>query len=144
MINNSELHQFIEETILEATSSDILSKTSQKILDDSDDCVAKLSRVDRNNSVWHYQVYGKTNTYTVKIKMLDQNKKHFDDSDILIKCNCKFFRWQGPEHWAKVEKYMYQNPEGTASFPAIRDPEGVKKVCKHCVSALLVAKNISL
>jgi hypothetical protein len=139
-----ELIQFIQEVLLEAKPAEILSKTSQDIKDRSHSRPARLSRVDRANGIWNYQVPGKKSTYLVRIKLTDPNAKQFNDSDILITCNCKFFRWQGPEHWAKVDKYLYQNPAGSASQPVIRDPEGVKRICKHCVSALELAKNIVL
>ena len=140
-----ELLSFIQETLLEeAKSPEILAKTSQDIKDRSHSRPAKLSKVDRTNGIWNYQVPGKNATYLVRVKLSDPNVKHFDESDILITCNCPFFRWQGPEHWAKLDKYLYQNPVGTASKPVVRDPEGVKKICKHCVSALALAKNITL
>ena len=58
------------------------------------------------------------------------------DSDVRVSCTCDFWRWQGPEHWAKVNGYLYGEPTGTATKPTKKDPNGVNRVCKHVLSCL--------
>ena len=139
-----ELSIFIKEVLLEVSPKDLVASTSQVVRDRAGSRPAKLSRVDRVNNVWAYSVPGNGNTWTVRIKVLNASGKTPINSDILVTCNCPFFRWQGPEHWAKVDKYLYQNPIGTASDPVQQDPQGVKKICKHAVSALELLKNVQL
>lgn len=144
MLDNFEIIQFVREILSEARPSEIISNTSQSVRNKSSTRDARLSRVDRTNSVWHFSVPGQGQNYTVKIKVLEPTKKLVDDSNVLVTCNCPFFRWQGPEHWASVEGYLYQVPAGTASRPDIMDPSGENKVCKHAISALEKARNIQL
>ena len=139
-----ELSHFIQEVLLEAKPNELVSATSQAIIDRSKDRHAKLARVDRTNSVWTYSVPGNGATWTVKIKVVNPKGKTPENDDVLVTCNCPFFRWQGPEHWAKAGKYLYQNPAGTASTPVQQDPQGVKKICKHAVSALGLLKTVQL
>lgn len=67
-------------------------------------------------------------------------KKKFPEKlgleDVHFNCGCKFWQWQGPEHWAKVHGYSLGKPRGTASVPVVRDPEGKKLVCKHVASVI--------
>jgi len=58
------------------------------------------------------------------------------DEDVAFDCSCKFWRWQGPEHWARVKGYDLADPRGTASVPVVRDPLGTKLVCKHVASVI--------
>jgi len=53
-----------------------------------------------------------------------------------VSSTCGFWRWQGPEHWAKVGGYLLGNPVGTASNPNAKDPKGENRVCKHVFATL--------
>lgn len=56
---------------------------------------------------------------------------------VRVTCSCKFFQYQGPEHWALVEGYLIGKPQGTATIPKEKDPDGVNKICKHVLACLL-------
>lgn len=77
-------------------------------------------------------------TYTVKIKPIRKDKrfKKFERIPVRVSCSCPFWRWQGPEHWGKVNDYLYGKPRGTASFPIIRDPTEQHWACKHIIPVL--------
>lgn len=132
--------------LTEVKPAELVRAVEQPIRDRAAFRFPKLSKVDRKNSIWNYRVPGtEGRTYTVKIKIVNFNgAKQTGMSDIMLTCNCPFFRWQGPEHWATVEDYLFQKPAGTASFPRIRDPQGVKKICKHCVATLAKFQNVHL
>ena len=131
------LENFIRQIILEIKPSDLISSTSSDIQNRSSKRSARLVRVDRANSVWSFQVAGSSDkSYIVRIKVPKLSGSSAKDQDVQVTCNCPFFKWQGPEHWASVENYLYQKPAGSASEPTTRDPEGVKRICKHVVSAL--------
>jgi hypothetical protein len=51
--------------------------------------------------------------------------------DVKVKCDCPFFRWNGPEHRALTDGYLDGQPYGTASEPIVRDPNGEYYICKH-------------
>ncbi len=92
---------------------------------------------------WSFTSNGSDGTYTIKIKglgMKDGNIKSLSKATVKVSCNCKFFRWQGPEHWAKKEGYLYGKQEGTASKPVIKDPKGKHRVCKHIIAAFKLAE----
>ena len=80
--------------------------------------------------------------YTVKLKPIQKDKrvKMVVKMPIKVSCSCPFFRWQGPEHWAKVNDFLYGKPQGTASFPIIRDPKSKHWVCKHVLAVLRLAQ----
>lgn len=75
--------------------------------------------------------------YTVKVKALRKgNVVKLSKMDIQVSCSCPFWRWQGPEHWAKAGSYLYGKPVGTAANPNVKDPRGKHLVCKHVVACL--------
>jgi hypothetical protein len=93
--------------------------------------------------MWTFTVSGsKGEAYTVRVKALPANKtvKTVEKSQVQVSCSCDFFRWQGPEHWAKVEKYLYGKPVGTASKPVVKDPDSRHRVCKHLVGVFGLAR----
>ena len=98
----------------------------------------KLRRVDSRNRIWFYEASGSSgNTYRVKIKVkAPANVTDPNKADVFITCSCPFWRWQGPEHWAKQRKYLYGKPRGTASRPVIRDPDDQHGACKHTLAVL--------
>lgn len=131
------LEQLVRELILEISPGALISSTSQKIQNAAANVVPVLSRVDRKNSVWTYDVEGSEGRiYTVKVKIPRISKKSAALQDVRVSCDCDFFRWQGPEHWGLTQGYLYKSPTGSASPPVIRDPNQEKKLCKHAVAAL--------
>jgi hypothetical protein len=120
-----------------ALIADILSRCNQKLHDNSKDMQTKLIRVDAKNNLWLFNVVGKTGTYRVRVKTLPKgNIKSPNKVDILASCSCPYWRWQGPEHWAKQEGYLYGKPVGTASKPVIKDPSSEHHACKHVIAVL--------
>lgn len=55
---------------------------------------------------------------------------------IQLNCTCKYWRWQGPEYWAKEGGYLLGAPTGSASKPNVRDTKGNHFLCKHTVAVL--------
>jgi len=92
--------------------------------------------------IWKWKASGSQGrTYTVTIKGIKKgNIKSLSKAPVMVNCTCPYFRWWGPEHWAKVDKYQYKTrsvkPRGTATFPVMRDPGHDKPVCKHIVAAM--------
>lgn len=81
----------------------------------------------KSGLTWTFKVGGE---YTVKA----QEKR----GKIRVSCDCKFFRYQGPEHWASREGYLLGKPAGTAAYPSQTDPKGANKICKHVLACLQV------
>lgn len=80
--------------------------------------------------------------YTIKIKPIRKDKriKAFAKVPIQVSCSCPYFRWQGPEHWAKKNGFLHGRQVGTASTPDIKDPKGKHWACKHVVAVLEIAR----
>lgn len=79
--------------------------------------------------------------YIIRLKPIKKgNTKYIWKLPVKVSCSCPFFRWQGPEHWAKTNDYLWGRPRGTASFPVIRDPIGEHWACKHVIAVLELAK----
>lgn len=124
-----------------ATMGDILSGTAQDVRKRSKSISVSLKRADPKNGIWTFGVTGSQGTnYLVRIKGLRQgNLKELKKMDVEVSCTCPFYRWMGPEHWGVTEDYMYGHPQGTASFPKIKDPTRKHLACKHALACLEVA-----
>ena len=124
-----------------ATIGDILSGTAQDVRKRSKSVSVSLKRADPKNGIWTFGVTGSKGTnYQVRIKGLRQgNTKDLQKLDVEVSCTCPFYRWQGPEHWGVAEDFMYGRPQGTASFPKIKDPTRKHLACKHALACLEVA-----
>jgi hypothetical protein len=118
--------------------AEMLDETSKAVLDRSVSIHPRGKRFDPKNSMFTFSVPGSSgNTYVVKIKVLRKgNVTKVTKMDLRVSCSCDFWRWQGPEHWAKVEDYLYGKPRGTASKPDQKDPSGHHRLCKHVASCL--------
>lgn len=76
--------------------------------------------------VGDYEVILQVNYDRDELKNLNPERDPFR-----VSCSCPFWRWQGPEHWARKFLYIYSNPVGTASVPVIKDPMKKHGICKH-------------
>lgn len=56
--------------------------------------------------------------------------------DLKVNCSCPAWQWQGPEYWASQEGYLAGTPRGSATRPAVKDPAGKNRLCKHLVAVL--------
>ena len=117
--------------------SEILAGLDPLVVSRSVGLPTRKRRVDKRN-IWLYDVTGLEGTYRVRIKAVPKSKaiKTLAASDVLISCSCPYWRWQGPEHWAKLDGYLYGRPRGTASNPVVRDPRGTHHICKHALVVL--------
>lgn len=123
------------------TIPEIFAKLEQGLLSSAKTIPVKLVRVSPKRNAWTFSATGsKGDAYTVKVKAVaPQGKPNIKDvgkSDIQISCNCKFWQYQGPEHWAFSQKYLLGQPVGTASKPDVKDPTGNKWLCKHAIAVL--------
>jgi hypothetical protein len=84
----------------------------------------------------------KGETYEIRVKPIpkDKSTKAVVKMPIQVSCTCPFFRWQGPEHWAKENSYLYGKPVGSASKPSKKDPAGNHWACKHVLAVLELVK----
>jgi len=126
-----------------AKISEIMTGISPKVVSGAKSVSPRLKRADPNNVMWTYTVSGsKGETYTVRVKALPKgNVRAVSKMDVQVSCSCPFFRYQGPEHWAKVGDYLYGKPAGTATNPNQKDPDGRNRVCKHVAAVLGRAGN---
>jgi hypothetical protein len=123
-----------------ATVAQVLAATDPKVLSKGRSYLSKLRvrRAKPETGFWAFAVPGsKGKSYTVKLKaVVPPPFKFVEKGQVQVSCDCDFFRWQGPEHWAKVEKYLYGKPAGTASRPVVKDPDARNRVCKHVAGVL--------
>jgi hypothetical protein len=124
------------------TIGQILSNTGDEVRLKASGIRWKLSRADPKRGIWTFQVRGSKAPYTVRIKGIRKgNVRRMQKAQVRVSCTCPFFRWQGPEHWAKANRYLYGKPMGTATRPAVKDPKGRHFACKHLVAVFGVARN---
>jgi len=76
--------------------------------------------------------------YVIRVKPIRKDKrlKQVAKMPVQIACSCPYFRWQGPEHWAVQNDYLYGKPRGSASVPVIKDPLSEHWACKHTIAVL--------
>jgi hypothetical protein len=145
-VNNSDRQTFasvVSRYLKTATRiEEIESATGPEVHGKSQGLPIKLRRVDRRNGLWLFDVTGKTGTYRVRVKPLRKgNLSRVSKADVKLSCSCPFWRWQGPEHWAKTNGYLYGRPRGTASTPDVKDPSSKHWACKHVLAVIRRAKD---
>lgn len=121
-----------------AKINEILNGLSPKVTSGAKSVTPRLKRADPDRAIWTYEVPGsKGDSYTVRVKGVPKGvQRSLSKMDVRVSCTCPFFRYQGPEHWAKVGDYLYGKPAGTAARPNQKDPDGGNRVCKHVVAVL--------
>ncbi len=126
-----------------ALLGDILSNCGPEISKKSAEVKYKRTRILPEKALVTYDVTGsKGEVYKVYIKGVKKgNVKVLAKMQLRVACSCNFFRWSGPEHWAKTNGFLYGRPVGTASKPVVRDPKGKHWVCKHVYAILEKHKN---
>jgi hypothetical protein len=129
-----------------ATIADLVTRTGPHIHERAGElggtAAVKLIRANPAKGVWLFNVSGKTSTYRVRVKGVRKgNLKKLSKAQVRVSCSCPFWRWQGPEHWGKVNAFLYGRPRGTASKPVVMDPPGQHWACKHLLAALKLARN---
>lgn len=120
----------------------ILDGLNSKFIERAAKCTVSTQRVDAKNLRWIFSVDCGNGPKAVKIKAFRKGKTtKLSKMDLDIKCSCPAWRWLGPEYHAKTEEYIDGAPRGTASFPIIRDPTGINKVCKHVAAVIFHVKS---
>ena len=97
-------------------------------------------------SVWT-ATGSKGESYTIKVQPSPKapgTTKALEKLPILVSCTCPFFQWQGPEHWATQNGYLYGKPAGSASKPENKDPKGGHWACKHVLAVLQTVRKQKL
>ena len=125
-----------------ATIPEIISNCGPNLIQKSKGIQFKRKRLSPSGlSTWEVQGSG-GNQYVVRVKPIRKNKrvKVVAKMPVQVSCSCEYFRWQGPEHWAKSNDYLYGRPVGTASKPVVKDPKGKHWACKHVLAVLDVAR----
>jgi hypothetical protein len=139
------LNRYASKRQLVATRlAEIMGGTAPGVHQRSDVLSVKMTRVIPKSPMWLFNVSGGEKTHRVRLKAKRKgNVRTLERADILVSCDCEFWRWQGPEHWAKAGGYLYGRPRGSASSPKIRDPNGEHMACKHVLAVLRKAKGYS-
>lgn len=121
-----------------ARIAEIQEQCSAKLREQAQSLEPKTVRTDIKNLVWLFDVPSSTGSpYRVRLKMLPKGRTMaLSRMDLLVSCSCPYWRWQGPEHWAKVDGYLYGKPRGTAAKPTEKDPNGTHRACKHVLAVL--------
>ena len=121
---------------------EIRSKVPPDVISKSRSIKPRLQRVDEKNGIYTFQVPSSEGApYTVKLRPVQKGTTtDLQKLDVLVSCSCPFFQWQGPEHWAKVNGFLYGKPWGTASTPDVKDPKKKHWACKHVISVFDMAE----
>jgi hypothetical protein len=121
-----------------AMIQEIVNRTAPDVAKRAKGVRLTLQRADPTNGMWTFKAAGSEGKdYLVRIKaekkgtITDVNKLQ-----VRVSCTCDFFRFQGPEHHAKNNDYLYGKPRGTATSPKEKDPSGKHWACKHVLAAL--------
>jgi len=116
-----------------ATMAEILDRVDEEIRLKARERRATLVRTDTKNWMWHW----KSGRWLVKVQAYKKGSaKNLNKLNLRIACNCPFWQWQGPEHWARQGNYLLGRPRGSAADPKVRDPAHRHPVCKHVYAVL--------
>lgn len=121
-----------------ALLQDLIKNTDPKVLQKGSGINLSVKQFSPQRGFWTYTCQGsKGEQYVVRIKGIAKgNVKQLGKAHLQVSCTCDFFRFQGPEHWAKVNKYLWGKPRGTAAAPDQKDPNKKHWICKHLAAAL--------
>lgn len=148
-MNSSEETMRSQQTYMNASAKrvaktlvEILAHTGSEVLSSSKGVDLQVKRFDPTRGFWTFSCKGsKGESYTVRVKgVITPKIKNLEKAQVQVSCTCNFFQWQGPEHWAKTNEFLYGKPRGTASRPSEKDPKGENWVCKHVAAALATAR----
>jgi len=125
-----------------ATFNDLFTNTEAIVVQRSGPMGVKPFRFMPAKGFWSFRITGSSgHLYIVRLKGVRKgNVKQLSKAQIKVSCSCPYWRWQGPEHWAKQNGYLYGRPRGTASTPVIRDPASTHWMCKHVAAVLNKAR----
>lgn len=126
------------EVKLARTVTEILDRVDPQIKARASRLRPKLERTDTKNWIWTWRV----GDHVVKVQAFRRgSSKRFAGLNLRISCSCPYWQWWGPEHWGMAGGYQRGKPRGTASVPRVRDPQGIRPVCKHAYAVLGKSKD---
>jgi|APSaa5957512535_1039671.scaffolds.fasta_scaffold32179_3 hypothetical protein len=114
---------------LSATKKEILVGLSQEILNRAASLTV-IANFERKIMARPLEFFVDGHTVLVK------TQGSIVQPDYLITCDCKFFRYSGPEYYAYTNGHLLGNPRGSVSSPKKRDPDGINRVCKHIAAVM--------
>jgi len=114
---------------LALSPGELKSKIPDKIEKNSKKCNVSLTSYDKKTRVFTFAVNSGNGPKDVKASLSDID-------EVSLSCNCKFWRYNGPEFHASENSFMLGQPYGTASPPNIRDPDRKYWLCKHAAAVL--------
>ena len=128
-----------------ATITYLLSNTPAEIISRSKEYSPNLVR--QNKDRWVYNVGDKTvriKLVKVPVRQLTQQQlatlSKIKNRDILVSCDCGFWKWNGPDYNANNQGYG-ERVFSSLSEPNERDPQNEFLICKHVYAALKQFKN---
>lgn len=127
------------------TIAQILTRTAPKVKQRAAERPARITGHDRTKGLWFFQS-GKHIQRMRVVPKAGSKASNVTQMDVLVSCSCPFWRWQGPEHWSKKHRYLYDRnrTKGTATYPEIRDPKFRHGVCKHIVAVFNLVRSQKL
>ena len=63
---------------------------------------------------------------------------------VFLGCSCSFWRYYGPDYWARHHGFLEGPSRSNGQRPVVRDPHEENWACKHVLSASKIFKNYSL
>lgn len=125
-----------------------------------------VRRSDAENGRWLFDavtVGGERSggPYRCRVRISPHTKNpessRLSDKDIEVSCSCPAWRFNGPDYWSKVRRYLWTPTDNVpnlfpdwpkpgrgysdGSFPRVRDPRGRHGSCKHVVAVLNLIKD---
>lgn len=113
---------------LSMSPEELENKAHQDVVNKSKNCNVRLNSYSKKTKIFTFSVKCDKDTRTVQAAL--------SGNDVLISCDCPYWRWNGPEFHAKSNSYMLGNPYGSASPPDIRDKDRKFYLCKHAHAVL--------
>jgi len=106
------------------------TKTPRKIKKNADECTVILIDYDRKTRTFTFNVVCGSDKKVVKAALSDVR-------NVVLVCNCEFWRYNGPDYNAKTNKFLLGPPVGRATPPNIRDPKRQYWLCKHTYAVIV-------
>lgn len=129
-------------------------------------CQVSVRRSDPQNGRWLFDVVTpgperRGGPYRVRARISPHTRNpasnRLADKDLEVSCSCPAWRFNGPDYWSRVRRYLWQPTDNIpnlfpdwpkpgrgysdGSFPRVRDPQGRRGACKHASAVLRIMRD---
>jgi len=110
-------------------TEDLESRTPEKTQERAESCSVNLRSYNKQTRVFVFSADSGNGSHKVSAALSSIDA-------VSLTCDCKFWKYNGPEYHAKKNDFLLGQPNGKASPPDVRDPDRKHFLCKHAYAVI--------